>query len=217
MVPRWPTTNPTPCRPPCARRLRVRGGCCCRRRRMQGGGVRGFGFGSCSNVCLPCFSWLGAPVTHSTPPPPHPSHPLLAVYEASRALTGYLTPDFDDIQRVSACPGGVATGYTYFLPMVRWRRLGRLGWLLGRVRGGLYGCRGAGVGLIQWGLAGMGATVLPTFCPPLPQPTYPPSSAGGDAGEPHRHQVVHGGQDGEGCRGRVVWGGGRMWACVDDC
>ena len=47
------------------------------------------------------------------------------MYEASRALAGFLTPDFDDIQRVSVCPGGVATGYTYFLPMVRGLR-GRL-------------------------------------------------------------------------------------------
>ena len=64
-----------------------------------------------------------------TPPlhlsvPPHPPHALPAlpalpaVYEAARALVGYITPHFDEIQRVSVCPGGVATGYTYFLPMV---------------------------------------------------------------------------------------------------
>jgi len=41
----------------------------------------------------------------------------IAIYEAARALVGYLTPGFDEIQRVSVCPGGIATGYTYFLPM----------------------------------------------------------------------------------------------------
>ncbi|KAL4452773.1 hypothetical protein ABPG75_008435 [Micractinium tetrahymenae] len=41
----------------------------------------------------------------------------IAVYEAARALVGYITPRFDEIQRVSVCPGGVATGYTYFLPL----------------------------------------------------------------------------------------------------
>lgn len=41
----------------------------------------------------------------------------IAIYEAARALVGYITPNFDEIQRVSACPGGLATGYTYFLPM----------------------------------------------------------------------------------------------------
>lgn len=41
----------------------------------------------------------------------------IALYEAARALIGYITPHFDEIQRVSVCPGGQATGYTYFLPM----------------------------------------------------------------------------------------------------
>lgn len=41
----------------------------------------------------------------------------IAIYEAARALIGYITPNFDEIQRVSVCPGGLATGYTYFLPM----------------------------------------------------------------------------------------------------
>lgn len=40
----------------------------------------------------------------------------ISIYEAGRALIGYLTPDFDQIQRVSVCPGGLAIGYTYFLP-----------------------------------------------------------------------------------------------------
>lgn len=41
----------------------------------------------------------------------------ISIYEAARALVGYITPNFDEIQRVSACPGGLATGHTYFLPM----------------------------------------------------------------------------------------------------
>jgi cell division protease FtsH len=40
----------------------------------------------------------------------------IALYEAARALVGHLTPGYDEIQRVSVCPGGLATGYTYFLP-----------------------------------------------------------------------------------------------------
>ena len=40
----------------------------------------------------------------------------IAVYESARALIGYVTPAYDEIQRVSVCPGGLATGYTYFLP-----------------------------------------------------------------------------------------------------
>ena len=41
----------------------------------------------------------------------------IAIYEAARALIGYITPNFDEIQRVSVCPNGLATGHTYFLPM----------------------------------------------------------------------------------------------------
>lgn len=41
----------------------------------------------------------------------------IAIYEAARALIGYITPNFDEIQRVSVCPSGLATGHTYFLPM----------------------------------------------------------------------------------------------------
>ena len=40
----------------------------------------------------------------------------IAIYEAAKALIGYISPNFDEIQRVSVCPGGLATGYTYFLP-----------------------------------------------------------------------------------------------------
>jgi cell division protease FtsH len=40
----------------------------------------------------------------------------IAVYEAGRALIGSITPYFDDISKVSVCPGGQPTGYTYFIP-----------------------------------------------------------------------------------------------------
>jgi cell division protease FtsH len=41
---------------------------------------------------------------------------IIAVYEAARALVGYITPEYDEVQRVSICPDNLATGYTYFLP-----------------------------------------------------------------------------------------------------
>ncbi|BDA40994.1 ATP-dependent zinc metalloprotease FTSH, chloroplastic [Coccomyxa sp. Obi] len=40
----------------------------------------------------------------------------IAVYEAGRVLLGYITPGYDEISQVSVCPGGVPTGYTYFIP-----------------------------------------------------------------------------------------------------
>lgn len=43
----------------------------------------------------------------------------IAVYEAGRALVGYITPDFDEIQRVSVCPQGmVSAGFNLTLPEV---------------------------------------------------------------------------------------------------
>ncbi|DBA75980.1 TPA: hypothetical protein ACH3X2_008914 [Trebouxia sp. C0005] len=40
----------------------------------------------------------------------------IAVYEAARCLIGYITPHYDEISKVSVCPGGLASGYTYFIP-----------------------------------------------------------------------------------------------------
>lgn len=40
----------------------------------------------------------------------------IAVYEAARCVIGYMTPFYDEIGKVSVCPGGLATGYTYFIP-----------------------------------------------------------------------------------------------------
>ncbi|KAI3432765.1 hypothetical protein D9Q98_004305 [Chlorella vulgaris] len=47
--------------------------------------------------------------------PPHQRRSI-AVYEAARALIGYITPEFDEVQRVSVCPAGSNNGFTYFLP-----------------------------------------------------------------------------------------------------
>ncbi|GAB4815168.1 hypothetical protein N2152v2_002214 [Parachlorella kessleri] len=58
----------------------------------------------------------GSPTDVDVDAIPPPMRRTIAVYEAARALIGYITPDFDEIQRVSACPQGMATGYTYFLP-----------------------------------------------------------------------------------------------------
>lgn len=40
----------------------------------------------------------------------------IAVYEAAKVLTAFLTPHFDEVAKVSICPGGAPTGYSYFVP-----------------------------------------------------------------------------------------------------
>jgi len=40
----------------------------------------------------------------------------VAVYEASKALVAYMTPDFDEVAKVQCCPGGLVTGQTYLIP-----------------------------------------------------------------------------------------------------
>lgn len=70
---------------------------------------------------------------HVPPPPPKK-------IKINKSKTGYITPGYDEIQRVSVCPGGLATGYTYFLPQARgggwvcWRPHCTLG-ALGRCNG----------------------------------------------------------------------------------
>jgi cell division protease FtsH len=51
-------------------------------------------------------------VTH----PPPAVRRAIAIYEAAKAILGHITPGYDELQRVSACPGGIAVGYTFFLP-----------------------------------------------------------------------------------------------------
>eukprot|EP00877_Chromochloris_zofingiensis_P008651 jgi/Chrzof1/4039/Cz13g18040.t1 len=50
---------------------------------------------------------------------PDPIPPALrkaiAVYEAGKALLAYITPEFDEIARVSICPYNIVTGYTLFV------------------------------------------------------------------------------------------------------
>jgi len=40
----------------------------------------------------------------------------IAIYEAAKAFMGCITPEYDDLSKVSICPGGVPTSYTYFIP-----------------------------------------------------------------------------------------------------
>ena len=40
----------------------------------------------------------------------------IAIYEAGKALVGLMSPSYDEVYKVSACPGGVPTGSTFFLP-----------------------------------------------------------------------------------------------------
>ena len=40
----------------------------------------------------------------------------IAVYEAGKALIGLMSPAYDEVYKVSVCPGGVPTGTTFFLP-----------------------------------------------------------------------------------------------------
>lgn len=52
-------------------------------------------------------------------PTPEPIPPLLrksiATYQAGKALLAYITPEFEEISRVTCCPYGVAAGYTMFV------------------------------------------------------------------------------------------------------
>ncbi|GMH43653.1 hypothetical protein BSKO_11575 [Bryopsis sp. KO-2023] len=40
----------------------------------------------------------------------------IAIYEAGRALVGYITPYYDEVHKVTVCPNGVPTGNTFFIP-----------------------------------------------------------------------------------------------------
>lgn len=41
----------------------------------------------------------------------------VAVYEAGRALVGTLLPQYEELAKVVACPGGSPTGYAHFVPL----------------------------------------------------------------------------------------------------
>ena len=40
----------------------------------------------------------------------------IAIYEGGKALIGLMSPAYDEVYKVSVCPGGVPTGSTFFLP-----------------------------------------------------------------------------------------------------
>jgi len=40
----------------------------------------------------------------------------IAIYEAAKALVGSLLPGYDTLSKVTICPGGLPTGFSYFIP-----------------------------------------------------------------------------------------------------
>lgn len=40
----------------------------------------------------------------------------IAIYEAGKALVGLMSPSYDEVYKVTICPGGMPTGSTLFLP-----------------------------------------------------------------------------------------------------
>lgn len=56
-----------------------------------------------SGAPQPGYSGLPDPIPHSL-------RKSIAVYEAGKALTAYITPEYDEIARVSICPYNMITG-----------------------------------------------------------------------------------------------------------
>lgn len=122
---------------------------------------------------------------------------------------GYLTPQFDEIQRVSVCPGGGASGYTYFLPRVGCAALGCVSLALV--------CFWVTLGSVQpesLSACCIAQHVFLLLGGPCARPTAPcahptgfdvllrlfccVAPAGGGSGEPDCDQGLHGGAHGEG-------------------
>eukprot|EP00878_Enallax_costatus_P001473 GHUV01001624.1.p1 GENE.GHUV01001624.1~~GHUV01001624.1.p1 ORF type:complete len:977 (+),score=283.07 GHUV01001624.1:432-2933(+) len=61
-----------------------------------------------SGAPQPGYSGLPDPIPHSL-------RKSIAVYEAGKALIAYVTPEYDEIARVSICPYNMITGYTLFV------------------------------------------------------------------------------------------------------
>jgi len=40
----------------------------------------------------------------------------IAVYECAKALLAHVTPNYEELSKMSVCPGGVPTSYSYFIP-----------------------------------------------------------------------------------------------------
>jgi ATP-dependent Zn protease len=56
-----------------------------------------------SGAPQPGYSGLPDPIPHSL-------RKSIAVYEAGKALVAYITPEYDEIARVSICPYNMITG-----------------------------------------------------------------------------------------------------------
>jgi cell division protease FtsH len=52
-------------------------------------------------------------------PIPHSLRKSIAVYEAGKALIAYITPEYDEIARVSICPYNMITGATQHLAVTQ--------------------------------------------------------------------------------------------------
>ena len=62
------------------------------------------------------MSGAPAPGTQDVPDPiPANLRKTIAVYEAGKALLAYITPEYDEIARVSICPYNMITGYVLFV------------------------------------------------------------------------------------------------------
>lgn len=77
-------------------------------------------YAAMENKAMESFSEMtGAPRPGQDTGVPNPiSHTLrkrIAVYEAGKVITAYITPEFEEIARVSICPNDLLTGYTLFL------------------------------------------------------------------------------------------------------
>uniref|UniRef100_A0A383VRP6 AAA+ ATPase domain-containing protein n=1 Tax=Tetradesmus obliquus TaxID=3088 RepID=A0A383VRP6_TETOB len=76
-------------------------------------------YAAMENKAMEAFQELsGAPQPgYSGLPDPIPAslRKSIAVYEAGKALVAYITPEYDEIARVSICPYNMITGYTLFV------------------------------------------------------------------------------------------------------
>eukprot|EP00879_Flechtneria_rotunda_P028172 GHRR01030255.1.p1 GENE.GHRR01030255.1~~GHRR01030255.1.p1 ORF type:complete len:520 (+),score=209.83 GHRR01030255.1:1412-2971(+) len=61
-----------------------------------------------SGAAVPGYAGIPDPIPHSL-------RKSIAVYEAGKALIAYITPEYDEIARVSICPYNMVTGYTLFV------------------------------------------------------------------------------------------------------
>lgn len=77
-------------------------------------------YAAMENKALEAYSELSnsiKPGLDSGVPDPIPLNlrKAIAVYEAAKAMTAYITPEFEEVARVSVCPFNIITGYTLFV------------------------------------------------------------------------------------------------------